>query len=93
MNVTDKNIETALKVNGFTSYSIGEGKLMLTELMAKVSSNCYVSYTEKNFINEFNVLNCDKKISKKGSRFLLEMLYADSNRRPLIYELMTKHRR
>mgnify|MGYP003658464068 CR=1 FL=1 len=88
----EKLIEIRLNDLGFTGYTIGEGKLMAVELMAKVGAGCYVSCTENQFINSIGLLKSDDTPNKKGRRFLMSMLYASSNERPEIYGLMTKHR-
>ena len=76
--VSDEKITETLKGLGFTQCA-KEGRLMLVELLVKANDCSYNSHTEEAFVQSFGMLNKNRKLNKKGSRFLCDMLYASSN--------------
>jgi len=89
--IFDEHIKEALDRDGW-GLSADNGRLMLVELMTKVSAGYYISYTEGRFLACFNLLRKDKSISSLGRQFLHSMLYEHSNRQSLFCELSNKYR-
>jgi Ca2+-binding EF-hand superfamily protein len=71
--------------------TVGEGKLMLVELIVK-ASKYRSSHTEEDFLSMFKVLNKDRTPNVKGRKFLLEMLYVGSNKKSEFANLTTQYR-
>jgi hypothetical protein len=72
--------------------TVGEGKLMLVELIVK-ASKYRSSHTEEDFLSMFKVLNKDRTPNVKGRKFLLEMLYASSNKKSFFANLSEQYRK
>ena len=89
--VSDRDIAQSLSVLGF-DICANEGRLMLSELLLKAGAGYYNSHTEEAFMKSFNLLKQDRTPNKNGRVFLCSMLYTHSNRRPMYFELMQKHR-
>jgi hypothetical protein len=71
--------------------TVGEGKLMLVELIVK-ASKYRNSHTEEDFLSMFKVLNKDRTPNVKGRKFLLEMLYVGSNKKSAFSMLSEQYR-
>jgi hypothetical protein len=69
-----------------------EGRLMLLELVAKAGAGCYNSHSEELFVNSFGLLKKDRSPSKIGMKFIMSMVYNDSNKRPRCFSLMELYR-
>lgn len=90
--VSDSLIEDALREYGWKC-SVGQGRLMLLELLAKTGAGYYISYTEGGFLSRFGMLRLKNGgLSKLGRKFLMEMVYMHSNRKPRIYYLADAYR-
>jgi len=90
--ITDDQIENALQMCGFYKDSIDEGRLRLTELLAKANAGYYNSHTEERFMNMFRLLNKGRVLSKQGRRFICSMIYASSNKKAEIHALIELYR-
>ena len=90
--ITDDQIENALRMCGFYKTSIDEGRLMLTELLSKANAGYYNSNTEERFMGMFRLLNKGRVLSKQGRRFICSMIYASSNKKAEIYDLIHDYR-
>lgn len=91
--VSDQDIEFYLNKLGFRDYEVDEGRLKLMELILKAAAGYYNSHTEEGFLNSFGLMRKDRKPNRRGSRFVMSMIYASSNRRPLAFDSMMKYRR
>lgn len=89
--VSDNEIESALKEWRWT-IPVGDGRLMLAELLLKAGAGYRNSHTEEGFMGCFKLLNRDRTPNKRGRQFLCSMMYKHSNSRPDCYELMTEYR-
>lgn len=69
-----------------------EARLLLVELMVKVSAGSYVSHTEQLFLDNMKVMKKDRTPNKRGFRFLREMLYKSSNQISEFAELSKSYR-
>ncbi len=87
----ERKVEIALTDWGWKK-DVGEGMIMLLELMVKTQRGCYNSHTETGFLNSMKVMTKAKTPNKLGREFMMYMLYASSNKRPPAYELMKKNR-
>jgi hypothetical protein len=76
--ISDEEIKQALLDLGFTDV-VDEGRLRLVELLVKANNCSYNSHTEEAFLQRFGIVNKNRKINKKGSEFLSQMLYASCN--------------
>jgi hypothetical protein len=83
-------LDKAFYDNAFRT--VGEGKLMLVELIVK-ASKYRNSHTEEDFLSMFKVLNKDRTPNVKGRKFLLEMLYASSNKKSFFANLSEQYRK
>lgn len=90
--INDNVISSGLDNNGFDQHSVGEGRLMLLELLSKAGAGCYNSHTEEAFLSWCMVLKKDRTPNKRGRDFIMEMVYASSNKRPRCFNLMKYHR-
>ena len=89
--LSQDNIRSELKSLGFKQ-SAEEGELMLLELLAKAAAGFYNSHTEELFLKSFALLRKDRTLNKKGARFMCDMVYTSSNKKPRIYYLAWMHR-
>ncbi len=71
---------------------VGDGRLMLAELILKAAAGYRNSYTEEKFMNSFNLLRKDRTLNKNGSQFLCSMFYNHSNKKPQAFNLMKEYR-
>lgn len=90
--ISDESIEKELAGLRFDR-SVGEGRLMLAELLLKAGAGFYNSHTEEEFLKKYQLLTRDRKPNKKGRMFLCSMLYTHSNNRPEYFNLMLAHRK
>ncbi len=82
------------------SYAFNDGchrtadelRLMLLELVCKVSAGFGVSHTEGIFLGNFKLLKRDRTANKAGRMFICRMISSSSNRHPECYELIRQHR-
>ncbi len=86
--VSDKDIEIALSGAGFNGCQTDEGRLMLMELLIKASSGYRNSYTEEAFMSFFGLLKKDRTLNRNGSKFIMSMIYASSNKKAPCYSLI-----
>ncbi len=84
-------VERTLKELRFTQCG-KEGRLMLVELMSKAAAGYYNSHTEELFLNSFDLMKKDRTPNKDGRRFMCEMIYDCSNRKPELYYLADVYR-
>jgi hypothetical protein len=89
--VTDNKIREYLDKYGFVQYT-DEGRLLLAELLLKAGAGYYNSHTEEAFLKSFALLKKDRTPNKNGRRFLCSIFYNHSNRKPVAFGLMEKHR-
>lgn len=90
--VSNQDIEFYLNKLGFKGYSTDEGRLVLMELMSKAAAGYYNSHTEEGFLNSFGLMKKDRTPNRRGSKFIMSMIYASSNERPLCFKLMQEYR-
>ena len=90
--VSDEDIAKNLTKFGWHNHCVGEGRLMLLELISKAGARYYNSHTEEQFLCSFNLLKKDRTPNRMGLSFIKSMVYASSNKRPRCFELMQKHR-
>jgi hypothetical protein len=77
---SDDFIVKKLTELGFTDYTAAEGRLMLVELAVKANGGYKNSHTEEAFLCCFGILTKKRKLNALGGRFLMNMLYASSNK-------------
>ena len=92
--ITDDYISRAIEhsFNDNEYISLGEGRLMLLELMVK-AYKYRNSHTEEAYLSCFKVLNKDRTINAKGRKFLVDMLYKHSNNKSLFVSLSNEWRK
>lgn len=93
--LTDENIIDVSKkcFNDGVERTADELKLFLLETLVKTSCGYRNGYTEELFLGKFNLLKKDRTPNIKGRRFIMQMLYAPSCRRPPIYNIIKEYRR
>lgn len=89
--IDDRLIQSSLESHGW-EMSCDEGRLMLAELLLKAGAGYYNSQTEEGFMSSFGLLNSDRRLNRKGMKFLTSMFYASSNKRPAAYYMMRDFR-
>ncbi|MAF36566.1 hypothetical protein CL622_05620 [archaeon] len=90
--ITTDEIINALKEYRWDGVNADEGRLMLLELISKAAAGSYNSHTEEGFMNSFGLLKRDRTLNKKGRKFVCDMVYASSNKRPKCFALMEHYR-
>ncbi|AZU97922.1 hypothetical protein [Vibrio phage LP.1] len=90
--VLNSSIKRAIKLTGYTGRAIEECRLDLCDLILKAQCGYALGHTEEAFLKEFNLLKKNREPNKKGKAFLLIMMYASSNQKPVAFELMEKYR-
>lgn len=90
--INDNVIFEGLEKTGFDQHSVGEGRLMLLELLVKAGAGSYNSHTEERFLSWCLMLKKDRTPNKRGREFIVSMVYASSNKRPTCFNLMKCHR-
>lgn len=90
--VQNSEIAEHLKSWRWDDCSVGEGRLMLAELLLKAGSGYYNSHTEEGFMREFGLLTKARTPNKRGRLFLCSMIYNHSNQKPEYFHLMQAHR-
>lgn len=87
--ISDKVIQEGLDKYGW-DVDVDSGRLMLMELMTKVSSGYYVSQTEGLFLEHACLLDKEYIPTQIGMRFLYSLLCSDNKEKPLAYHLFDK---
>ena len=88
---TAYQIKQALHCNGWDC-SVDEGRLMALELLCKAAAGFYNSRTEEGFLAQLGLTTKARKPNAKGFKFICDMVYASSNKKPDCYALMQNHR-
>lgn len=88
----DSFISHAIEVTGYTGRTIEECRLDLCDLILKAQCGYALGHTEEVFLARFRMLRKNREPNKKGKAFLLTMMYASSNQKPVAFELMKKYR-
>jgi len=91
--VKGSEIKAHLKGFGWNDCNVGEGRLMLAELLLKAGAGFYNSHTEEGFMCAFGLLTKTRAPNKRGRLFLCSMFYAHSNNKPKCFHLMQEYRR
>lgn len=90
--IRDHEVKEHLNSFCWDGCSIGEGRLMLAELLLKAGAGYYNSHTEEGFMRSFGLLTKGRTPNKRGRLFLCSMLYTHSNHKPEYFHLMQEHR-
>lgn len=91
--VPDSLIEAAIKNSGFTGRSNDECRLCLVELLVKAMAGCRNGHTEESFLAYFQLMKKDRTPNWLGRKFIMSMVYASSNKRPISFELTKEFRK
>ena len=91
-NMYDGDIKFNLDLCGFHGMSVAEGRLMLLELMVKAAAGSRNSHTEEMFLTYMGVLKKDRTICSLARKWMCSMLYASSNQRAPVYDLIAAYR-
>ena len=90
--VADWEIKDALEFAGFTGCTVDNGRLKLIELLTKAGAGYRNSHTEENYLKTFGLMQNNRLPNKRGRRFICSMVYAASNKKPDIYNLIKDNR-
>jgi hypothetical protein len=91
--VSDSLIEVAIKRSGFTGRTNDECRLCLLELLVKAMAGCRNGHTEESFLAYFQLMKKDRTPNWLGRKFIMSMVYASSNNRPISFGLMKEYRK
>lgn len=89
--VNGVSVKESLMYSGIDA-NTDEGVLLLAELLLKANAGYYNSHTEEIFLRQFNILRKDRTATRTGRKFLVDVFYNHSNKKPLAFNLMRDYR-